>query len=81
MALRDAVVHEILLDLHKAYDDLYRSRCLDILEGYVMGTRDIRPLCRYWERLKMVAQVGGYYRDPFHGERHNTGQPNVANHL
>ena len=27
----------IFLDLHKAYDTLYRSRCLDIPEGYGMG--------------------------------------------
>ena len=27
----------IFLDLQKAYDALDRSRCLDILEGYVVG--------------------------------------------
>ena len=35
------------LDLHKAYDALERSRCLDIQEGYVVGTRALRLLCRY----------------------------------
>ena len=61
-ALKDAVLNEILLELHKAYDDLKRSRCLEILEGYGMGTRDLHLLHKYWERLKMVARVGGYYR-------------------
>ena len=43
--------------------------CLDILEGYRVGTRDLRFHHRYWERLQMVARVGGYYIEPFHGER------------
>ena len=33
-ALREEFMYVILLDLHKAYDALDRSRCLDILEGY-----------------------------------------------
>ena len=32
--LREEVPYVILLDLHKAYDTLERSRCLEILEGY-----------------------------------------------
>ena len=37
---------------------LDRSRCLDILEGYGVGTRNLYLLCRYWERLNMVVQAG-----------------------
>ena len=33
MALRLEVLYVIFLDLHKAYDALDRSRCLEILEG------------------------------------------------
>ena len=33
-ALREEFLYVIFLDLHKAYDALDRSRCLDILEGY-----------------------------------------------
>ena len=69
VALRQAVLHEILLDLHKAYNSLDRSRCLEILEVYGMGTRDLRLLCRYWERLKMVVRVGGYYGETFRRDR------------
>ena len=68
-ALRDVVLHAILLDLHKAYNALGRTRCLYILEIYGLGPRDLNLLCRYWERLKMVAQTGGYYGEPFRGER------------
>ena len=35
--LREEVLYVIFLDLHKVYDDLERSRCLDILEGYSVG--------------------------------------------
>ena len=31
--LREVLLHAILLELHKAYDALDRSRCLDILGG------------------------------------------------
>ena len=37
--LREDVLHVILLDLHKAYNDLDRSRCLGILEGYGVSPR------------------------------------------
>ena len=68
LALREAVLHAIFLELHKAYDALDKSRCLVILEVYGMSTRALRLLQRYWERLEIVAQAGGYYRAPFYGE-------------
>ena len=68
-ALGEAVLHVIFLELHKAYNALYRSRCLDILEGYGLDPRDLRLLHRYWKRLKMVAQAGGYYGETFCRER------------
>ena len=76
-ALREAVFHEILLDLHKAYNALDRSRCLGMLEGYGVGPRALRLLRPYWVRLKMVVRAGGYYGAPFHGERGVTHQNNV----
>ena len=36
-ALRGEVLYVIFLDLHKAYDALDRTRCLNILEGYGVG--------------------------------------------
>ena len=57
--MREAVLHTIFLDLHKAYDTLDRSRCLEILEGYGVGPRSLRLFRRYWERLQMVAREGG----------------------
>ena len=57
----------IFLDLHKAYDALDNSRCLEILEGYGVGPRSRRLIQSYWRRLTMVAQVGGYYRMAFKG--------------
>ena len=43
-ALREAVLHAIFLDLHKAYNALDRSRCMGILEGYGVGNKDLRLL-------------------------------------
>ena len=67
--LRKAVLHAIFLDLHKAYNALYRSRCLGILEGYDVGPRALRLLQQYWARLNMVAWSVGYYGSPFRGEK------------
>ena len=63
--LREEVLYVIFLDLHKAYDALYRSRCLDILEGYGVGPRARSLLQTYWRRLTMVSRVGGYYGTVF----------------
>ena len=52
--MREAVLHTIFLDLQKAYNALYRYRCLAILEGCGVGPRDLCFLPRYWERLQMV---------------------------
>ena len=66
----------IFLDLHKAYDALDRSICLEILEGYGVGPGARRLLQTYWRRLKMVARAGGYYGTAFQGARRVTqGDP------
>ena len=41
-ALREEVMYVIFLDLHKAYDAMDRSRCLEILEVYDVGPRSRR---------------------------------------
>ena len=50
-AVREEVLYVIFLDLHKAYDALDRSRCVDILEGYGAGPQVRRLLHTYWRRL------------------------------
>ena len=57
----------IFLDLHKAYDSLDSSRCLEILERYDVGARSRRILQTYWRCFTMVAQAGGYYGTAFKG--------------
>ena len=59
-ALMEEVLYVILLDLHKAYDALDRSRCLEILEVYDVGPQVRRLLQTYCRRLTMVARAGGY---------------------
>ena len=46
-ALREEVLHAIFLELNKAYGVLDRSRCLGILEGYVVGPRALQILRLY----------------------------------
>ena len=67
--LREEVLYMIFLDLHKLYYALYRSRCLEILEGYGVGPRLFWLLRTYWSWLTMVARAGGYYGAAFMGAR------------
>ena len=61
VAMREAVLFEVFLDLQKAYDALDWDRCLDILAVYGVSPRKIRVLRTYWDRLTMVARSGGYF--------------------
>ena len=63
--MREKVLYEIFLNLHKAYDALDRGRYLDIIVGYGVGPQAIRLLRRYWDRLIMVDKAGRYYGTPF----------------
>ena len=67
--MREEVLYMIFLDLHKVYDALDRSRCLEILEGYGIRPRARKLLTNYWHRLTMVARAGGYYGTDFQGDR------------
>ena len=66
--MREEALYVILSDLHKAYDALDRSRCLEILEGYGIGPRVRELLRNYWHRLIMVVWACGYYGTDFRGE-------------
>ena len=66
-ALREDILYIIFLDLHRAYEALDRSRCLEILKGYGVGPRACRLLRTYWRRLTIVTRVGGYYGAAFKG--------------
>ena len=58
----------IFLYLHKAYDALDRSRCLEILEGYGVGPQFRILLQTYWRRLTTVTRASGYYGTAFQGK-------------
>ena len=65
IAIREMVIHEILLNLSKAYDYLNRDRCIDILVGYGLGPRTLRILRTYWVRIQMAAKAGSHYGPTF----------------
>ena len=68
-ALRDEVLYVIFLDLHKAYDALDKSRCLDILEGYGVGLQSRRMFQSCWRRLTILARAGVTMGRPLRGEK------------
>ena len=45
---REEVLYEVLLNLHKAYDNLNRYWCMGIIVGYGIGLRTERILRYYW---------------------------------
>ena len=67
MAMREAVLFEVFLDIHKAYDALYRGRCLENLAENGVGPRVLRLFWAYWGRLTMVTRTGGYFGLHFKG--------------
>ena len=64
-SMREAVLYEIFMDLQKAYNNLERDRCLEILAAYGVGPRVIWFIWMYWGGLIMLARVEGYYALPF----------------
>ena len=66
-SMREEVLYAIFIDLHKDYYALDRDRFLEILDGYGVGTRARLILRPYWDRIRMVACAGGYYRAEFQG--------------
>ena len=68
-SMREEVLYVIFMELHKAYDDLDRDICLEILEGYGVGPGSCSILWMYWDRLRMFVRSGGYYGNSFKGFR------------
>ena len=76
MALREEVMYDIFLYLHKSYVALDRDRCFNILEDYGVGPQDLHLLRQYLARLTMVARAGGYSGTPSKGyHRVTQGDP------
>ena len=65
----EEVLNVIFLYLHKAYKALDRDILMEILEGYGVGPQAHLIPRVYWDRLRMVVRVGGYYGTEFQGFR------------
>ena len=59
MAMREAVLFEVFLDLQRSYNALDWYICLEILAVYGFGPRTTRLLWTYWDRMTTVARAGG----------------------
>ena len=49
---------QVFLDVLKAYDLLYRRRCLEILRGYSLGLNLAYILKNYWNRQRIFPKAG-----------------------
>ena len=67
--MREEVLYEVLMDLRKAYVALDRGICMEIMFAYGVGPRAEHLLCRYWDRLTMIARLGSYYTTLLKGYR------------
>ena len=76
--MKEEVLYDIFLDIHKSYDALDRNRCLDILVAYRVVPCALRLLWRYWDRLTMVAPTGGYFVTPLKGYHGVTQGPPLS---
>ena len=61
-AMREAVLFKVFLDLWKSYYALDRERALNLLAAYEVGTRTVRLLQTYWDRLTHI-QSDSHTRD------------------
>ena len=63
------IVHEplfqVFIDVRKAYNSLYRVRCMEILREYGLGPRLQKSIQCYWDRQRVVTKAGNYYGRPF----------------
>ena len=67
---------QVFLDARKAYNSLYRERCMEIPRGYGLGPNLKRLLHRFWDDQEVVLKVGRLYGRPFRMERGVTqGEP------
>ena len=57
-SIRELVLHEVFLVFQKSYSALDRTRCIDILYGYIVGPRTFWLLWTYWDHIQMVSRVG-----------------------
>ena len=67
--MREVVLFEVFLYLHKAYYTLYWDRCLGILAAYGVIPSTIQLLRTYWVCLHMVSRGGEYFWILFKGYR------------
>ena len=63
------IAHEplfrVFLDVRKAYDSLYRGRCMEIMMGYRMGSRTSRLIAHHWKNLMFVLKAKRFLGTPF----------------
>ena len=65
--MRQELIYEIFVDLHKTYGAMGQGRALAIMEEYGVVPQVYRILTRYWDLATMAERASGYYGYPFQG--------------
>ena len=65
--MREKVLFETFLKLHKLYSNIEQDMCLEIMEGCGIVPWYLWLLHQYWELLIMVNRASGYYVTSFKG--------------
>ena len=56
---------QVFLDIRKAYNEMYRDRCLEVLRRYGVGTNLTRLLKSYWERHRIAPKTVNFIGKDF----------------
>ena len=67
--LETAPLFQVFLDLTKAYDSLDRDRVLEVLSAYGVGPNLCRFIRTFWNCIRLVPKVGGYFGKPVSSTR------------
>ena len=84
-ACRSETIHQIFLDLRKAYDSIDRRRTIKILEKYKVGPNIRRYISSIWEKQQFILKQSGFFSklvDVTRGcTQGNTDSPIIFNKL
>ena len=72
---------QIFLDVRKAYDSLYRCRCMEILRVYGMGQRMARLIAHHWDNFMFVPKENRFLGKPFVTGRGVTQGPRFPHNI
>ena len=62
-------VHQVYIDLKKAYDSIYQNRTLELLSKYGVGTSTLLLISNFWKQQQIALRMGSSYGEKIHPGR------------